>query len=128
MEKEYLGGKMKKGIGKKKKIASKKSKSIKIASEWDITLQKFRMGINRNNQYVPLTFNEALVLYRSCYDIAISSNILEFLTELGCRSDTVCPRSSGQFYIVNYYIKWVTISWTYSRTDMGNTIFLLKVG
>ena len=29
--------------------------------------------------------------------------------------DTVCPRSSDPFYIVGYYIKWVTTSWTYSR-------------
>ena len=26
---------------------------------------------------------------------------------------TVCPRSSDPFYIVSYYIKWVTASWTY---------------
>ena len=26
--------------------------------------------------------------------------------------DTVCPRSSDKFYIVTYYIKWVTTSWT----------------
>ena len=25
--------------------------------------------------------------------------------------DTVCPRSSDPFYIVSYYIKWVTTSW-----------------
>ena len=25
---------------------------------------------------------------------------------------TVCPRSSGPFYVVTYYIKWVTTSWT----------------
>ena len=36
---------------------------------------------------------------------------------------TVCPRSSDPFYILSYYIKWVTISWTYStfftsRTEM----------
>ena len=28
--------------------------------------------------------------------------------------DTVCPRSSDPIYIVSYYIKWVTTSWTYS--------------
>ena len=28
--------------------------------------------------------------------------------------DTVCPRSSDPFYIVIYYIKWVTTYWTYS--------------
>ena len=28
-------------------------------------------------------------------------------------SYTVCPGSSDPFYIVTYYIKWVTTSWTY---------------
>ena len=28
--------------------------------------------------------------------------------------DTVCARSSDKFYIVTYYMKWVTTSWTYS--------------
>ena len=28
---------------------------------------------------------------------------------------TVWPRSSDSFYIVTYYIKWVTTSWTYSK-------------
>mgnify|MGYP001164339134 CR=1 FL=1 len=28
---------------------------------------------------------------------------------------TACPRSGDPFYIVNYYINWVTTSWTYSR-------------
>ena len=27
---------------------------------------------------------------------------------------TVCPRSSDPLYIVSYYIKWVTTSWTHS--------------
>ena len=27
-------------------------------------------------------------------------------------NNTVCPRSSDPFYIVTYYIKYVTISWT----------------
>ena len=26
----------------------------------------------------------------------------------------MCPRSSDPFYVVTYYIKWVTTSWTYS--------------
>ena len=29
---------------------------------------------------------------------------------------TVCPRSSDPFYIISYYIKWVTTSWTNSKT------------
>ena len=28
---------------------------------------------------------------------------------------TASPRSSDPFYIVTYYIKWVTTSWTYSK-------------
>ena len=29
-------------------------------------------------------------------------------------ASTVCPRSSDPIYIVSYYIKWVTTSWTHS--------------
>ena len=44
---------------------------------------------------------------------------------------TVCPESSDPFYIVTYYIKWVTTSWTYctlsrkANFNLGNmsTIF-----
>ena len=30
-------------------------------------------------------------------------------------SHTVCPSSSDPFYLVSYYVKWVTTSWTYGR-------------
>ena len=30
---------------------------------------------------------------------------------------TVCPRSRDPFYIVIYYIKWFTTSWTHSKWD-----------
>ena len=29
----------------------------------------------------------------------------------------MCPRSSDPFYIVSYYIKWVTTSWTHSNSQ-----------
>ena len=32
--------------------------------------------------------------------------------------NTLCPRSSDPFYIVSYYIKWVTTSWTHSMRHM----------
>ena len=33
---------------------------------------------------------------------------------------TICPRSSDPFYIVTYFIKWVTTSWThYRKMHMG---------
>ena len=31
---------------------------------------------------------------------------------------TVCLRISNQFYVVTYYIKRVTSSWTYSNKDL----------
>ena len=36
---------------------------------------------------------------------------------------TVCPRSSDPFYIVTYYIKWVTTSWTHSRSQYSDHTF-----
>ena len=34
---------------------------------------------------------------------------------------TMCPRSSDPIYVVTYYIKWVTTSWTYS-TESNSTL------
>ena len=39
---------------------------------------------------------------------------LRFSTNL-----TVCPRSSDPFYILIYYITWVTISWTHSTSSIS---------
>ena len=36
------------------------------------------------------------------------------LTKHNCEWEVVCPRSSDPFYIVTYYIRWVTTSWTQS--------------
>ena len=33
----------------------------------------------------------------------------------GIHINTICPRSSDLFYIVSYYTKWVTTSWTHSN-------------
>ena len=33
---------------------------------------------------------------------------------------TVCPRSSDPFYIVTYYLIWVTTSWTGSKYLCNN--------
>ena len=35
---------------------------------------------------------------------------------------TVCPRSSDPFYIITYYMKWVTTSWT-DMLDIYRYIF-----
>ena len=36
---------------------------------------------------------------------------------------TICPRSSDPFYIVNYYINWVTTSWTHSSSETGEHLW-----
>ena len=35
---------------------------------------------------------------------------------------TVCPGSSDPFYIITYYIKWVTISWTHNTIPGNNFV------
>ena len=45
--------------------------------------------------------------------------------------DTMCPRRSDPFYIVSYYIKWVTTSWTHSnlvdvRIQIEKNIFVFS--
>ena len=40
------------------------------------------------------------------------------------RFDTICPKSSDPFYIVTYYIKWVTTSWTHSMYRFSSSIVL----
>ena len=39
----------------------------------------------------------------------------ELKAKLGNNNHTVCPRSSDPFYIVTYYIEWVSTSWTDSK-------------
>ena len=40
---------------------------------------------------------------------------------------TVCPRSSDPFYIVTYYIKWVTDSWTDGTYISGRLGFSVSI-
>ena len=35
---------------------------------------------------------------------------------------TICTRSSYPFYIVTYFMKWVTTLWTYSMSYMQNKV------
>ena len=49
-------------------------------------------------------------------ELVAFQQLLVLLTEESCRLyNTVCPRSSCPFYIVSYYIKRGTTSWTYSN-------------
>ena len=42
-------------------------------------------------------------------------------------SGTMCPRSSDPSYIVSYYIKWVTTSWTHSNTCLSPWLLVVPV-
>ena len=41
--------------------------------------------------------------------------------------NTVCPRISDPFYIVTYYIKWLTTSWTHRNMTAGKIIKNVQV-
>ena len=43
-----------------------------------------------------------------------SASVTSTVYRWGSQHCTICPRSSDPFYIVIYYIKWVTSSWTNS--------------
>ena len=48
------------------------------------------------------------------------NSLLNELVEYGFYvKDTVCPGSSDLLYIVSYYIKWFTTSWTYSISSQN---------
>ena len=42
------------------------------------------------------------------------SNFYNYIENIPNNEPSVCPRSSDPFYVVTYYLKWVTTSWTYS--------------
>ena len=46
---------------------------------------------------------------------------------VGNFSDTLCPKSSDPFYIVTYYIKWVTTHWTDGTVAEGSARKVEKV-
>ena len=43
------------------------------------------------------------------------------------RLSAIYPRSSDPFYIVSYYIKWVTTSWTHSTQELVGVIALSQL-
>ena len=40
---------------------------------------------------------------------------------------TICPRSSDPIYILSYYIKWVTTSWTQSNISTMVNIKVVQI-
>ena len=72
--------------------------------------------------YVELHFFQYIVLivlaakfYLRSIDISVENK--EYVLNSLAIYCTVCPGSSDPFYIVSYYLKWVTTSWTHSLSE-----------
>ena len=63
-----------------------------------------------NNHYIRFPFHSIF----HCLIIFMDNNWTNERISIPSTRYTVCPRSSYQLYIVPYYIKWATTSWTYS--------------
>ena len=57
-----------------------------------------------------------MISAESCMQYIILNIILiiSLLSDNQMLGHTVCPVSSDPFYVVTYYIKWVTTYWTHS--------------
>ena len=55
-----------------------------------------------------------LTLFPIFTTMCLCRSATKHMTLETCFISTICPGSSDPFYIVSYYIKWVTTSWTYS--------------
>ena len=71
----------------------------------------------RNYEYYPndiavnCNFSTEFFKYTGIIELFLNVVVVNHATML---RSTVCPGSSGTFYIVIYCIKWVTTSWTHS--------------
>ena len=65
-----------------------------------------------------------LMLFLSYSDVheCLEGIELPISLQLGATLTTICPRSSRPFYIISYYIKWVTTSWKHGKKPsfLGN--------
>ena len=73
--------------------------------------------VNNNNTMSPIWRRSAGV---NMYSINIYIHLLRFVEHLALFLNfimdiTMCPKSSNPFYIVSYYIKWVTTAWSHSN-------------
>ena len=61
-----------------------------------------------------IPFTQIFEIFLSLFKNEVRITISKMLSGLKCIEYTVYTGSSDPFYIVTYYIKWVTTSWTYS--------------
>ena len=110
---------------------SKDYKTIQYAKQLKITVSLFgfRICYRPFTQNIPVRIR-TYTLYSLWFYYAICSGFMGLLTYSALKISsylfcdeyyrTVCPRSSWPFYIVAYYMKWVTIL-------LGHTVGLVRV-
>ena len=82
------------------------------------------IGIHSNNMKNTLDFSTIENIILEIFSVEIKWNNRNCRIFNECTTvSTVCPRSSDPFYIVSYYIKWVTTSWTYSMSTKIRPIY-----
>ena len=66
-------------------------------------------------------FNKTVIeqIFKHLCCFKTSKNLKQLIVT---KTSTICPRSSYPFYIVRYYIKWVTTSGTYGRHTVHCTV------
>ena len=55
-----------------------------------------------------------MIFFQHDHSRIYSNNAMQFGQLFEHYYPTICPGSSDPFYIVSYYIKWGTTSWTHS--------------
>ena len=76
----------------------------------DSVIEKYSAGIKPKHVLIEMRTNMlGSVELNSIWQTFYNLSYILLRTEY-----TLCPESSDPFYIVSYYINWVTTSWTYS--------------
>ena len=80
------------------------------------TLRSARVLENRYSKKINSNFKLLSILSNVIQIADFTAHMYVYISELPSYANTICPGSSDTIYIVIYYVKWVTTSWTYSTT------------
>ena len=69
--------------------------------------------------YVNEVFNTQICSTQNMSKVRTKASQISKERNIDSSSNFLCPGSSDPFYVVSYYIKWVTTSWTHSRKEIN---------
>ena len=88
-----------------------------FTSKVDFGVSNVYFGVLRNRK--PFGTYSKLVFFLLILPLQLHISICLSISTDIC---TICPRSSDPFYMITYYMKWVTTSWTAGINKfVGNT-------